>query len=821
MLFSKQKFHSNRQKLKNWGTMLFRAVLLLFLTCQVVYPQTLTIKGKIEDARTQFGLPFANLRIANSSSGTAANSIGEFELRVQSGEYKIIASYIGYDSDTLKLFVKNNIELTIKLKPSSVEMKEVTVTPGRNPALDIIEKAIESKHKRNNDLKSYSFSAYTKGLIKTTKDISSNGNNVGVSIGEPDSAKLKITGIIENESRGYFQKPGNYKEEIIAQKQSSNFSSQINVLTGGRIIQDFYGNDIEFFGRPLPGPLADNALDYYYYYIENTVAFDGKKVYQIYFAPEDDYYPGFWGRIYISDSTYNLIKVDVNLNRAANPGRIFTKVNIFQQFYPYDGIYMPVDYRLFVEGNVLGLAKFGFEVNSILYDFKINPEFDEDFFGMLVLKVLPQADQKDSTYWNKIQTIPSTMEETKAYERIDSLESVPVTFWDRFSFLSGRIPMGENFSITGPLALYNFNKVEGHALDFGFYTFNLFNKRLNASAEFNYGFSDKKFKKELSARYLLGDYRTSRISFTAFDKLQKLFGESDSYNQLTSTVLSLFTKYDFRNYYYSKGFKFNFEGEVFPILRLGIGMLNRTDNSAINNSDFSFFFKDRKYNPNMRVFETKVNALKANFVIDFRKFIEDGYYRRRVSQGKSFVLLKGDAIISSSNILNSNSDFKLFKLNLNGTLNTFKSASLNFDINSIFGQGAVPFQMLHALPGNINAAAKNFSFRTLRIGEVFGDKIWSLNLEHEFNDELFIMSGLPLIKDLQLMLNVHAGAAWVDLSKESLKILPIDYRAFNKPLIEAGFSIGQILMPISFDFTWKVTHRGKNNFVFGINTLLL
>src|SRR4030065_58107 len=114
-------------------------------------------------------------------------------------------------------------------------------------------------------------------------------------------------------------------------------------------MQNFYNDEISFLGSYLPGPLADNSLDYYYFYIQETVAIDDKTVFKISMAPDDESDPGFSGSIFILDKTYDLIKVDLNLNKAANPGGIFDTVNVFQQFSTYtDSIYMPVDYRLYV-----------------------------------------------------------------------------------------------------------------------------------------------------------------------------------------------------------------------------------------------------------------------------------------------------------------------------------------------------------------------------------------------------------------------------------------------------------------------------------------
>ena len=235
-------------------------------------------------------------------------------------------------------------------------------------------------------------------------------------IGSSDSSELKITGILENQSKGFYKKPDDYKEIILARKQCANFPPSINVLTGGRFIQNFYSDDVNFLGRDIPGPLADNALEYYDYFIEETVGFDKTQVFKIYMQTINRSAPGFEGNIFITDEHFNLVKVNLQLNRAANMGGLFDTVNVFQQFSVFDdSISMPVDYRLFVNANYLGLARFGFEINTILYDYKINNQIDDDIFNKAIVTVLPDADKKDSLYWQNTQTIPNTGEEEIAY----------------------------------------------------------------------------------------------------------------------------------------------------------------------------------------------------------------------------------------------------------------------------------------------------------------------------------------------------------------------------------------------------------------------
>ena len=611
------------------------AVFIIVFT-SISFSQQFIVKGKVVDRINQSVLSYSSIRIAGTASGTAANYEGNFELRLSRGRYTLIASFIGYKSDTISVELNSNKTITFNLDPTGVRLGEITVLPRENPALEIIRRTIKAKHERNNKLKSYIVHAYTKGTVRTTNDFSSGSSNVSVSLSfEKDTSKLKITGIIENESIGYYEKPDKYKDEIIARKQSKNTPASINTLTGGRIIQNFYSDDIQFFNRPLPSPISDDALSYYDYNLEKTVASDNRNIFQIHVEPIKKTDPGFEGTVYIADSLFSLVKIDVNLNAPANPGRIFNNVNILQQYSKYDdNIYMPVDYRIFADGNALGIFKFGLELNTIFFDYKVNSPIADDIFNMAIVKVLPDADKKDSLYWKSAQTIPNTLEEQKAYTRIDSLETIPKTFWDNFHLLSSWVPVNENISITGPLSLYSFNRVEGNTLNLGVDISQALDKRLNSGLGFSYGFSDKRLKSDFNASYHFGEYRTSTLSVAAFDKLTDLFGESIRYSKFTSTLTNLFGKYDFRDYYYTKGFSAAYNTEVFPVLRLGAGFSNRTDNSGIVNSDFSFFNRNKVFNSNKSIFETKVNAITANF-----NWISENILKMDISEEEFF---KGD-----------------------------------------------------------------------------------------------------------------------------------------------------------------------------------
>lgn len=794
---------------------------LLILLGLTINAQQITVSGKVVDAKTNNPLSFANIRVSGTTLGTATNSDGLFELRLDSSDVTLIVSYIGFYSDTVNLKQTGYKNITVSLNSTDIELSEVVIKPGENPAIDIIRKTIERKKTRNNLLNNYIVEAYTKGVIRTTEDISASGSGINVGLGGNDTSDLKITGILENHSRGYFKKPDKYKEIILARKQSANFPSSINILTGGRLIQNFYENDINFLGRDLPGPISDNALNYYYYYIEIMLAQNNKKIYQIHMEPNNPANPGFEGNIFISDSTYDLVKVDLILNRAANTGRLFDTVNIYQQFDTYDQIMMPVDYRLFVKANVLGLVRFGFELNTIMFNYSINGNIADETFDKAIVTVIPEADSVDLSYWQNTQTIPNTPEEQMAYNRIDSLKNIPKNFLDDYSLLDTRINLSDNFSISAPISMYHFSRVEGHSIDFGLFARNGFNRRFNGSINLSYGFSDKRFKQELAAEYLIGNYRTWKIKLSAFNKTKIFFEQSDNYGDLISTLVTLISKDEFRDYYYSKGFSVGVEGEILPELRLKLGFNNKTDNTAYNTSDFSIFNTTKTYRINTPVYETRINVLNFGFDIDFRDYVEDGYFRRRTSLGRSFILFSGNINYSNPDLINSGLKFTTYEFTASAFIKTFSSSFLNLIIYGRYTDGASPVQDLFALPGNIDGVFNSQTFRTLRLNEVAGDRAVTLNLVHDFRDEIFRWLNIPGIKNREIMLSLIFNAAISDINQQTEIISPVKIKTFKHPFYEIGFGVGQGLLPFKIEFMWKLNYKDGNNFRVGLNMPLL
>ena len=788
---------------------------LFFISIQLS-AQKYSVEGKVYDKDDNTVLSYANIRVLGTMQGSTTNINGEYMIPLGKGNYTLVASYIGYFSDTVTVNVSGNIKnIDFKLSKSSIEFPAVVVRPGINPALAIVKKAIDKKEERSKKINSYKMDIYTKGIFRSNKD----------DIDEEDSTKgkIKIVGILENTGVSYFEYPDKYKDIITARKQTANFPPEINILIGSRMMQSFYENEVKFFDISIPGPLNTNALEYYDYYIVDTLSIDNNKIYKLRINTLSEADPGFSGEIYILDKSFDLIKVEVNLNRAANIGGLFDSINIYQQFSVYDSVYMPVDYRIALNLNLFGLIKLEIDLNSVMYDYSLNNKENENIFNKAVVTVLPDADVKDTTYWMSSRFIPNTLDEKKSYTRMDSIAAAPKTFWQTvlISLAEGELKLNKNFSVSTPLNMYHFNRVEGHSIDFGIKAKDYFDKRLNSKLNLHYGFADKKFKTEFSTSFLLGSYRTYEVSLNLYKGLSILFNESNEFSNFTSSLFSLAFNNDFLNYYYSDGFDIKLGGEVFPILKTSIGCSNRTDNNARKNSDFSFSDKNKVFKENPPVNETKLNIINFDFDFDFRDYIEDGYFRIRDAGGESFINFGGGISYSSNSFLESSTDFLIYKARISGKLNSFRMTDLDYKVTANYSKDKIPVQLMYALPGTAANISGIYSFRTIKYGEYFGNQTLAVNLNYNFYDDFFRLLPLPYIKDWNIVLSAFFNAGWTNISDNSKTILPVAYELLKKPLLEKGLGIGYSIIPIKLEFAWRLTHKNENSFTVGLNTAIL
>ena len=108
-----------------------KAVLVIFFFSNVLLSQT--ISGKLTDSKTNEPLPYANLSVLNTKTGTSTNENGEYVLRLKkiSLTDTLLISYLGYQSVKFplsKFKTSNNDELSFSLTENKAQIDEVVLS---------------------------------------------------------------------------------------------------------------------------------------------------------------------------------------------------------------------------------------------------------------------------------------------------------------------------------------------------------------------------------------------------------------------------------------------------------------------------------------------------------------------------------------------------------------------------------------------------------------------------------------------------------------------------------------------------------------------
>ncbi|MFH1937038.1 MAG: TonB-dependent receptor, partial [Bacteroidota bacterium] len=92
--------------------------------------QNCVIRGKVMDDNTSELMPFVNIGIKGSSTGTYSDSSGHYHLEIPRGDHTLVVTCVGYDRHERKVVVHGQKEIVIDfiLSPGTQELNTVVVT---------------------------------------------------------------------------------------------------------------------------------------------------------------------------------------------------------------------------------------------------------------------------------------------------------------------------------------------------------------------------------------------------------------------------------------------------------------------------------------------------------------------------------------------------------------------------------------------------------------------------------------------------------------------------------------------------------------------
>ncbi|MCB2231565.1 DUF5686 and carboxypeptidase regulatory-like domain-containing protein [bacterium] len=765
------------------------------------------LEGTITDLDNGTPIERVTVRVIGSNVSTLSNSDGRYRLLLQPGEWELHFSHVAYRTATANVAVDSGgTTLDIALERNVYELKGATVYErAYDPAQEIILQAIARKRDILNQLADYSYDAYTKVVVTDLEKQGAEG----------------IFLIAESQTTAYWEQPDKYKEIITARRQSGNIDAENNLVSVGQIL-NFNANRIDLGQYSLVTPTATDALNSYNYYLIDTVYLDGRTVFRLEIEPRSNADPLFVGTIDIADSTFDVVAVDIGVNDAVRFPFI-DSLRYSQSFALFNNeFWMPIDIRFGAQVH-LGIKFPGIPQNlgvsqvASLYSYSFERGHRKGLFDEYVIEVEPRADDIDSAAWDSRQTIPLTVTETDAYQRIDSIEALPPSFREiATAVLFGTVLL----ATVGYPDLFHFNRAEGYYLGLGGELTKL-SPDVSLRVKSGYSFGREQWQHEYGGAYRLNEDRRLWVGGYWRDDIVKrptVISDPD-YNP---TFGALGWKLDPFDYYHERGFELFARSKVANYVDASIGYLDARQESAPITSDHSIFAKSEPViRDNPSIVDGRLRALSASLTFDSRPLMRNKGYTRRIETSQRTSLTIG-VEYASPDLIDNDFDYRRYYAKLYARRRMFDMGLTTINAFAGMAEGDLPPQRYFTVDHGNGILFGNGEFSTMDKHNFAGNRAASVFVNHDFDRLLFRKSGLPGIKDIPFTLQIFGGAFWTEFNDHAANTGDEFVRNTGGPYAEAGFGIGNLTPFISpfnlgLFFTWQVSEykTGYFNWTFG------
>ncbi|MCX6292173.1 MAG: DUF5686 and carboxypeptidase regulatory-like domain-containing protein [Bacteroidetes bacterium] len=585
-------------------------LLVLFFSGYFLPCFSANVHGNITDEKNQ-PLPFVNVFIQGTSTGTTANVDGNYSIDLEPGEYNLVFRMIGYRQRTERIILPGtSLGMNVQLFPESYLLKEVKVSASsEDPAYDIIRKAQKKRKYYLEQVKSYSCDAY----VKSTQRITSYPKKIlgqDVDLSEILDSSTGIVYLSESVSKLYFKQPDQYKEVMVSSKVSGNNRAfSFNQATD--VLFNFYENLVDINGvskRGFISPLAPSAFFYYRFTLEGTFMENGETVNKIHVVPRRMNDPVFQGDIYILDDSWRIHSTDLFVTKKQQVEFLDT-LRIHQSFVPVEkNIWMNFSNQLSFVFSFFGFHGRGV-VLGINNHYNIHPDFIPHFFNGEVMKIEKEANKKDSAYWEKMRPVPLISEETRDYSKRDSTVKIHESrsYRDSVDRKSNKFSLSdlliggytynksyshESFSFSPLTRHLQFNTVEGLTAGMDVSHSKRFKddpwRGITFGTLLRYGFSNSHFNAYF---YYHKRYDPSRLaSYTVSAGTEVIqFNNQKPISELINTVYSLVSEENFMKIYEKRFASFQRQSELFNGFSLELYAEYADRLPLVNTSGYSIF----------------------------------------------------------------------------------------------------------------------------------------------------------------------------------------------------------------------------------------
>lgn len=449
-----------------------KVLFCLFWQIIIVQSAIAQITGEIIDARDGGPVPYASAVYRGNKSAVSSNAEGKFSIERHNG-WKLTISSVGYIPQVIKITSTTPSHLVIKLKPDTRQLGEVTVRSKRstrysrknNPAVELMRKVIAAKKKTRLETHDYyQYNNYQKimlGLNELTPENLETGmfkkhpwllNQVEVC--QYNNKLILPLSVDETVTQKLYRKNPHSEKSIIKGELSTGVN---DLFQTGDILTtvmkdvftdiDLYEDNVRLFQYPFPSPIGKDAIQFYHFYITDTVMVGQDRCFQIDFTPSNQQDFGFRGQLFIlTDSSFQVRRCEMTIPKTSDVNWV-DHMQCVQEFtkLPTGEWQMTLDDMLVELVAAKFLSKFVVVRTTRRTDFA----FDEIPNALLrgrkpVLKDA-YAEMRDDKFWDQYRQVELTKSESSMESFVKQLSNIKGLKYVVFAFKA----LIENFVETG------------------------------------------------------------------------------------------------------------------------------------------------------------------------------------------------------------------------------------------------------------------------------------------------------------------------------------------------------------------------------------
>jgi hypothetical protein len=811
-----------------------------------LHSQTI-IKGIVYDKNTNETIPFANVVFKHSTVGTITDIDGNYTIKTYSPSDTLVATCLGYEISKARILKNSYQTIDFYLETSTLQIEEVIVTPGENPAFKILDNIKARKNDNNPErFASYQYKSYNKLRLDL--------NNIDQEFKEKkllkqfqfvfdhmDSSEVFSKNylpilISESVAHYYYQKNPSVEKEVIEAFKVSGIENNTVSQFSGKMYQkiNIYDNFITLFEPGFVSPIADFGRMYYKYHLEDSANIEGSWCYKIVFKPKRKKERTFYGYFWVADTSWAIKKIqlrvssDVNINFMNDLMAVseYKKINDSTWFLSYE--------ELLIDFNINDKSYGFFGRKEATYENIIINEPVPEKITRLLTNTYYNEDSivKTDEYWQKNRYIDLSDEDANIYEMVDSVKEVPMyrTIYGIAELLF------DYYYVMGPIALgpyytfYSNNPIEGHRLKFGARTSNNFSTTYRFGGYAAYGFKDEDWKYGLSAEYIFDKNPRKKLTIDYFHDIKQLGKSENAFldDNILSTMLRRRLNYKLTMVnYYQIGYEREWFQGLSNTFKVSYGQVFPTDYIP-----FEAYMPEGGTQSVESISNTEF-TLKTHFAYQ-EKFLLGQFDRK--SLGSKYPTLDIEVSYAPKNLLGSTYEYIKLKAEIKDKIefNPIGFTRYRLTGGKIFGEVAYPLLELHE--GNETYGYDVYAFNMMNYYEFASDQYASLWLEHHFQG--FFLNRIPLLRVLELREVISAKILVGTLSEENQNVMEFPENLFwlndksldtrndirilgVKPYMEAGVGVENILKLFRVEATWRLAYR-KNPDIqnFGLRVMM-